>query len=145
MTATAAPCTGCDPTMPAGTYYHLRDCPYWESLPPLVTRLSDVGLAPIAEEKIDPREIVARVFEHPFKLEAHVEIAAMAPPAGSTKGKNIPIGQYGIAVANRCTPEMLLAIVANLIAQSTSAAEAVHAIRVEVSGWTFEDSHGVKT
>ena len=31
-------CEGCDPSAPPGTDYHLRECPYWRSLPPFLAQ-----------------------------------------------------------------------------------------------------------
>lgn len=141
--APVEPCRGCDPDA-TDLGYHLKDCPSWQALPEKLTSMQEIGLAPEGDHALAsvPMEIVARVFERPFRLEAHVELTALAPPVGATKPRNLPIGQYGVAVVGKATPEMLLAIVANIIAQAPTAAAAVHQLRLEISGWTFESSTG---
>ena len=112
--------------------------------PTKLARFADTGLAPDGDEGLDPREIVARVFEHPFQMDASIVLDVPAPPVGATKPRNLPIGQHNVAVANKVTPELLLAIVANLLATSPDAAHAIARIRLEVAGWTFETSTGVR-
>jgi hypothetical protein len=114
-----------------------------EGTPTKLATLADAGLVPEGDDaKVPPMEIIARVFERPFAMDAHVVVATMAPPVGSTKPRNLPIGQYNIAVANKVTPQLLLAVIGNIIATSESAAVAVARIRLEVAGWTFETSTG---
>ena len=118
--------------------------PAGDERPTKLARLTDAGLSLETEDEaaLSPTVIAARVLLHPFKMDAHQAVVAMAPPVGATKGTNVSIGHFNVAVANKVTPAMLLAIVVNIIADSASAAEAVQRIRIEVRGWEFESSTG---
>lgn len=106
-------------------------------------RLADAGLAPDGEAGLDPREIVARVFERPIAdLEKRCDFERVIP-FRMKKGKaEIDLAPHRLAVANKVTPEMLVGIIGTLIATSSSAAEAVVRIRLEVMGWRFQDTAG---
>lgn len=119
----------------------------WSGLRDVVTADGKRAYVAVGEEEatIGPMEIVARVFERPITdLAKRVDFERrLMPPAPNATGKvQIDIRAHRLAVINKVTPEMLLAVVGTLIATSATAAEAVARIRAEVAGWTFETSTG---
>jgi hypothetical protein len=116
-----------------------------------LARLRDAGLLAAGEEeaKLPPMELIARVFERPIAdLEKRIDFDRVLPePAPGTsaqlkKKSEIDIRGYRLAIVNKVSPEMLLAIVGTLIATSATAAEAVGRIRAEVMGWRFQREDG---
>lgn len=112
-----------------------------EDAPPTkLAKMSDV-FAPetVDETRLDPMTIVALVFERPVNLDRSV---VLDRPVAKDKPLDLDISAQGIGVINKVTPELLLAIVANVIATSPTAAVAVARLRAEIAGWKFESSDG---
>ena len=105
-----------------------------------LAKLTDV-LAPEApdEKALDPMTIVALVFERPVQMDRAVVLDREGP---KQKPLDLDVTPYGLGVMNKVTPELLLAIVANVIATSPTAAVAVARLRAEIAGWKFQSSDG---
>lgn len=104
-----------------------------------LAKFSDLVEGNIEEGKLSPADIVAFVFMHPLPdMEKGVQLDQ---PVTIPKGKRkmeMSIAAHGLAVINKVTPEMLVAIVADIIAKAPTARAAVARLRAEVSMWTFD-------
>jgi hypothetical protein len=130
----AEKCDGCD-----GPGYHRPTCPFWQSLPPLLARLGDV--LPAMPSDATPADVAAWAMMHPDPrlVDRSVELERVVPAVVKGGKVQIDVRAHELATINRVTPEMLIAIVANIIATSPTAAEACVRLRVEVSGWKWQD------
>jgi hypothetical protein len=130
---TVADCAGCD-----GPGFHLASCPYWQSLPALVTKIGDV-LPELAGAP--PADVAAFMLMNPRRdlLDKTIHFDRVVP-AECKGGKIVLSIPGGAPVLNRLAPELLIALLVNIVATSTTAAEAVARIKLEVDGWKFERS-----
>lgn len=104
-----------------------------------LAKFSDLVAGNVEEGSIPPMDIVAFVFMNPLPdMEKGVQLdAPVVIPKGKRK-MEMSIAAHGLGVLNKVTPEMLLAIVADIIAKAPTARAAVARLRAEVSMWTFD-------
>lgn len=108
--------------------------------PTKLAKFTDVFAPETPDEKaLDPMTIVALVFERPVNLDRSV---VLEKPVPTDKPLDLDVTHYGLGLINKVTPELLLAVVANIIATSPTAAAAVARLRLEIAGWKFEDAAG---